>query len=273
MTALLLPALAAVLLWWVSTGLVLWLVRRPERAFGPALAIGIAPALAAAVVLAVAAREATVAGAYLGFGAALVIWGWHEAAFLTGHAAGPRRTPCPPHASGWTRFRAAAETLIWHELALLATAVVTATLTWGAPDQTGVLTFLLLLVLRLSTKLNLYAGVPNPPAGLLPERLAHLGSYFRRRPLDTPLLLSTAGAGALACWLTAQALGAPTGGREQTGLALLAALAALGFVEHLFLAAPSPERLLWGWALGDRHTRPTPALAGPKRAGRSGEPA
>lgn len=272
MTALL-PVLAAIGLWWISTGAIFWLVRRPERAFGPALAIGLAPALGAAVVLAFAAREPTVVGAYLGFGAALVIWAWHEAAFLTGHATGPRRTPCPPDASGWTRFRAAVETLIWHELALAATAVVVVALTWGAPDQTGALTFLLLLVLRLSTKLNLYAGVPNPPSGLLPERLAHLGSYFRRRPLDTPLLLSTAGAGALAVWLAVAALGAPIGGREQTGLALLAALAALGFVEHLFLAAPSPERLLWGWALGDRHTRPTPVLAGPKRAGNSGEPA
>lgn len=272
MTALL-PVLAAIGLWWISTGLVFRLVRLPERAFGPALAIGVAPALGAAVVIAVAAREDGVAGAYLGFGAALLIWGWHEAAFLTGHATGPRRTACPAEASGWSRFRAAAETLIWHELALLATAAVVVALAWGAPDQTGAATFVLLLGLRLSTKLNLYAGVPNPPSGLLPERLAHLGSYFRRRPLDAPLLISIAASGALAAWLAALALNAAPGGREQAGLALLATLAALGLVEHLFLAVPSPERLLWGWALGDRHTRPAPVLAGPERAGSSGEPA
>jgi Cu+-exporting ATPase len=61
------------------------------------------------------------AGVWGGFFSALVIWGWHEQAFLLGIVTGPNQTACPPHARGWDRFRLATLTVIHHELALFLT--------------------------------------------------------------------------------------------------------------------------------------------------------
>jgi putative photosynthetic complex assembly protein 2 len=77
--------------------------------------------------------------------------------------------------------------VIHHELALAATAAILVALTWGAPNQTASLTFLLLFGLRLSTKLNIFLGVANPPTTFLPEPLAYLQSYFRRRRFNALL--------------------------------------------------------------------------------------
>jgi len=253
------PLLFAVLAWWFSTGAILWLVRRPAGGGRWAKLSGIVGAAGALVGLALTARDPSALGAYLAFACALAVWGWHEASFLTGWITGPRRTRCPAGASGWRRFRAAAETVLHHEAALAATAVLIAALTWGGPNQTGTLTFALLFALRLSTKFNLFLGVANPPAALLPERLGHLDSYFRRRRLNPLLPVSLAASAGVAALLGWAALRPEATAGESAGLTLLFALAALGLVEHAFLTAPSPERALWGWALG----RPKPlALAG-----------
>ena len=51
-----------------------------------------------------------------------------------------------------------------------------------------------------------------------------------------------------------------TGGAA-TGYALMFGLAALGLLEHGFLMLPSPDRALWGWALGPTKTTTQVALA------------
>ena len=86
------------------------------------------------------AGDASASAAYVGFAAAIVIWGWHEMSFLMGVVAGPNREPCPPDATGWRRFAAATATVIHHELALAATAIMLFALTWGEPNQSAPLT-------------------------------------------------------------------------------------------------------------------------------------
>jgi putative photosynthetic complex assembly protein 2 len=275
MVQLIAPLLFAVALWWASTGAILWLVRRPERSFGPSL-LGLgALALAALLALAWSARTQDAAGAYVGFAAALVLWGWLEASFLTGRMTGPRRGLCPPGLSGWARFRAAAETLIHHEAALVAAAAAVLAISWGGSNPIGAMTFLLLLGLRLSTKLNLFLGVANPPDAILPERLAYLGSYFRRRTLNPLLPLSLVLCAGLSTLFAQAALAPAATSAETAGFGLLLGLAALGLIEHLFLLAPSPERALWGWALAERPARaPVLALAGgnPEQSTTGGRP-
>ena len=246
------PLVFAVLAWWFSTGAILWLVRGSQQRTRWSLLLGGLGAAAALVGLAVTARDPSTWGAYAAFGCALAVWGWHEASFLTGWITGPRRTASPPGLSGWSRFCVASETVMHHEVALAATGLAIVALTWGAPNQTGALTFGLLFFLRLSAKLNIFLGVANPPTALLPEPIVHLASYFRRRPMNPLLPLSLAASAATAALFAWGALRPEAGAGEQAGMTLLFAMAALGLLEHAFLTAPSPERALWGWALGRR---------------------
>ena len=253
------PLVIAALVWWFSTGAILWLVRLPRRTFGWSLGLYAVAAAVATVGVMIAARDASVSGAYVAFGCALVVWGWHEMGFLMGKLTGPRRTACPFGAQGWKRFTLSAETVIHHEIALALTAVLFVALTWGQPNQTGTLTFLLLFGMRLSTKLNIFLGVPNPPITFLPSGLNYLRSYFRRARFNALFPLSL-GLSIVVTLLLGDAALSSTGG-AQVGYALMFMLAALGLLEHGFLMLPSPDHALWGWALGHRHgAKPKPAV-------------
>ncbi len=248
------PLAVALVLWWASTGALLWLVRRPERTFAPMLGLGGVVAVAALAAAWLSRGDMGEVGVYTAFAAALIVWGWHEAAFLMGVLTGPKA------AVGGGRFRAAAAAVIHHEVALAATLAVLAGLTWGGANQTAPLTFAALFALRLSSKFNLFLGVPNPPTALLPSRLAHLAQHFRRRAFNPLMPVSLAVAGTAAVLLARAALAPGATPGEATAAALLFTLVALGLIEHLFLLMPSPDRALWGWALG-RKTEPTLALA------------
>lgn len=253
------PILAMLALWWISTGAILVLGERSAaaRRISFALASGLAMGALAAVFL---LRDAVApAGAYAGAVAALVLWGWHEMSFLFGYVTGPNRTPCPAGLTGWPRFRAATATLIHHELAIAATVLVLAGLSVGAPNQVALQTFALLFALRLSSKFNLFIGAPHFTDGFLPARLAHLRSYFSARPAGWFFGFSTTAIAALAATLFYHAAVAASP-FEMAACALLGALAALGAIEHLFLALPLPDAALWRWLLPARDPRRTPDL-------------
>ncbi|MCA3700125.1 MAG: DUF3623 family protein, partial [Brevundimonas sp.] len=84
------PLIVAAGLWWASTGLILWLVRRDAASFGASLALGAVVACAAMLALWLSADDTTPGGAYVAFGAAMAVWGWHEMGFLMGKLTGPR---------------------------------------------------------------------------------------------------------------------------------------------------------------------------------------
>lgn len=242
-----LPLLYALAIWFLGTGAVFWLDRRGGAARGRTAFILLSLAGGAALYGLVAASSMTGSvAAYLGFTCALVIWGWHEFAFLAGLVTGPRRAELPEGVTGFHRFRLAALTLIWHELALAVTAIGLVALTWGEPDQTGTLTFLLLFAMRLSTKLNIFAGVPHLAEELFPARLAYMKSYFRKRPAGLSFVILLALATGLATALGRAALDA--GPADVAGLTLLFGLALLALVEHLFLVLPWRDAALWRWA-------------------------
>lgn len=242
------PLFFALVMWFIGTGAVVWLDSRPQATFGTSFHLaGVVAAVATAGVW-WSAKDASWSGAYLGFAAAILIWGWHEMGFLMGFVAGPNRLPCPPGATGWERLKLATATVIHHEIAIAATALLLFALTWRAPNQAAPLTFLLLFVLRLSAKFNLYLGVPNLSDEVFPAHLAYLKSYFRKRSFNALLPVSLIGSAALAwiAWATAEAAPAQSGAAVTA--TLLAALAALGVVEHLFLVLPLRDAKMWRWA-------------------------
>jgi putative photosynthetic complex assembly protein 2 len=204
---------------------------------------------AAAWGLVASARDASPHGAVLAFTCAIGVWGWHELSFLTGLISGPRIAPCPPDALGWRRFRLAVSTLIYHEIALAATAAAIVALTWGQPNQIGCWIFLVLLVSRLSAKLNLFLGVPSFSAEFFPEHLCYLTSYLRKRPMNALFPISIVAGLALVWAEAAMVLDPAATAFAVVGFSLMFALTALAIIEHAFMVLPLPDTALWRWAL------------------------
>lgn len=240
-----LPVLFVVVAWFVSTGIVIALDRLPAHTFRWSLTAAGVVALGGVALARHVAADTTPRGAYLGFAAALAVWGWHEMSFLMGVVTGPRRVPLPRGTIGWARFRMAAATLIWHEIALAATAVALLALTWGQPNQTAAITFAALFALRLSAKFNIFLGVPNLTVDFLPAQLSYLKSYFRVAPFNPLFPVSVAVATTAAVLLAEAAAASDTA----AGLTMLATLIALGVLEHGFLVLPVPDAALWRWAM------------------------
>jgi putative photosynthetic complex assembly protein 2 len=241
--------LYTIFVWWFSTGAILWLDRLPRATYRWSLLAASIVAVAAAAGLVLSLDQATPVGALTAFTCALALWGWHELSFLTGFVTGPRRALCPPHVSGWRRFSLAAATLIYHEIALAVTALVLAAISWGHPNSVGGWTFLVLLVCRLSAKLNLFFGVPHFSDSILPDHLQHLKSYLAKRSMNPLLPVSIMAGGTLAAFAALRALAVEATPFEATGFSLIFTLTALALIEHGFMIVPLPDAALWTWAL------------------------
>ena len=242
-----LPPLFAIIIWWLGTGIVMLLDGMPRRTHRVSLVISTLIALAALVCIARSANNTGVAGAYAAFTCAVLVWGWHELAFLTGWLTGPRKDACSAPLHGPTRFSEAVQTILWHELAIIAMGLGIAALTWGAANQVATWTFGLLWVMRLSAKFNLFLGVRNRGEEFLPPHLLYLASYFRRRKFNALLPLSLLVGTAAAVATIGSAIDAS--GAERIGLLLVASMLVLALIEHVLLVTPLPPTLLWRWAL------------------------
>jgi putative photosynthetic complex assembly protein 2 len=247
-----LPVLFTLFLWWFSTGLILYLDGLPRHTFRWSL-LGVTLVQALALYgLAVSGADTRVAGAYLAFGCALLVWAWVEMTFLMGWITGPRRAPCPEGCTGRQRFGYAVLALLYHELAIIACAAAVIALTWRQPNQVGTWTFLILWGMRLSTKLNVFLGVRNLNEEWLPEPLQHLRSFFTQKPMNLLFPVSVTAATAIATLLIQRLLEADIGAFEVVGLTLLATLTVLAILEHWFLVLPLPFEALWHWGLRSR---------------------
>lgn len=245
-------AIYTVLVWWLSTGVILYLNGLP-RSLHPAL-MGAATVLLGIALWGVAATAADtrVSSVYLAFTATIVVWAWQELGFLLGYVTGPRRIPCPPGAQGWARVGYAVQAILWHELALLSLGISIGLLTWHQPNTVALWTFAALWVMRLSAKLNVFLGVPNVFENFLPAHLRYMASYFRRRPSNS-FFASSVIAGtlaAVAAWGEATALNASP--FQSAAAALVASLLSLAVLEHWFMVLRLPTEQLWRWGLRSR---------------------
>jgi len=242
------------LLWWLSTGLILVVTGLPRRRSATTMAWAGLMLAGALWGLVHSRNDSTPTGAYCAFSCALLVWAWQETAFLLGIVTGPRRSICPPQARGWPRARLAFLTIAHHELALVLLALAVWAAVGDGSNRVGSWTYLALWALRQSAKLNLFLGARNLSEAFLPEHLKYLHSYFRRAALNPllplSLLLIGAGAGQVGWQLAAL----PAGAAGVPGLALLETLLVLGALEHVLLVLPfNPERL-WQWGLSLRQS-------------------
>lgn len=233
--------LFALLVWWGATQALIWLVRLAGRTTLNiiALVLGLGSFWAAILTADITSQ----AGAFAGFGAGLGLWAAFEIAFLSGAVVGiPTRSDQPTLLGrAWAAFQA----IIWHELALAGTLIVLAAVTIGAANPVALYAFALLWIMRISAKLNLFLGVRNHCAELLPLPIRHLSRHFRLARMNALLPFSVLAGTLGAAFLLRVALDPSTGSGEATGAALLAVLVALGTAEHWLMVTPFSPLRLW----------------------------
>lgn len=260
------PCLFALFIWWFSTGLVILLDRKVGLAEPVRRVSGLAIVALSIAVMVWSADIASTQAAYMGFLAGITLWGWHELGFLSGRVTGPNPVPCPPGLAGFARFKAALGTILWHELAIAATALVLIFVFQDAVNTVCLATFLILWALRLSAKINIFLGVPNMTVDLLPENLDFLKSHFRKRSMNWFFPVSVIAATVTAGWLAHGAFQPGATPFEVTSSALLATLVALGMIEHWFMVLPVPDAALWRWVPGVNMTSDKPQTNQPMAA-------
>ena len=244
-----LPVLYALLFWWLTTGVLLYLHRLPASTYRWSL-LGMTVVAAAALYGHFVTSAATdVLSAYLAFLCGVVLWGWLEIGYFTGLIAGPHSERCPEACSAWRRFGLAVRTSLFHELGILVTAAVLLAIAWDQPNQVGVWSFVVLWLMRWSAKLNLFLGVPNLNEHWLPEHMQFLSSYMVKRPMNLLFPVSVSAATVVLGLLVQVASEDATSDFDRAGFMLVSSLLALGILEHWFLVLPPSEEVLWRWAL------------------------
>jgi putative photosynthetic complex assembly protein 2 len=234
--------------WWFGTGVILWLDRLPPASFRWSLLGWTMLLILSFKGVYESMREVSVANAYLAFGSVILMWGWHELAFLTGWITGPRKVALTENAQGWQRFKESVQVMLHHELALLINFGILWMMQVDQPNHVALCTYALLWFMRLSAKLNLFFGVPQNGAQYLPPHLVYLASYFRTRLITPWFVISISAAIGTWCWLVWQAQQGAMA--ITTGWVMLATLLGLAIVEHLIMIFPLPLERLWGWAMG-----------------------
>jgi putative photosynthetic complex assembly protein 2 len=247
-----LPALYALFIWWFSTGVIMYLDGLPQKTFKWSI-IGATILMVFSLWGVYASRnDASVAGAYCAFSCGLLAWGWQEISFYMGFVTGTRKQPCPEGCSGWKHFGHAIQTSLWHELAIIASGIVIVALTWGAKNQIGMWTFMVLWWMHQSAKLNVFLGVRNLNEEFLPDHLQFLKSFLTKKPMNLLFPLSITISTVILVKLV-QAAHQVHGSRfDAAGFCFLAMLMGLAIVEHWLLMLPLPAAALWGWSLKSR---------------------
>ena len=246
------PALYTVLLWWFSTGVILYLNGLPRATHKWTFAAATVLLGVSLLGVAASASDTRVSGAYLAFTAALMVWAWQEVGFLLGYVTGPRRLACPPGARGWRRVGHAVMAILYHELALIVLGAAILALTWQQPNQLALWTFGVLWLMRLSAKLNVFLGVRNLNEQFLPEHLRYMHSYFRQRPSNALFPVSVIAVTALAAAAWHSAVAMSFGAFEVTAFSFVAMLLSLALLEHWFMVLPLPSEKLWDWGMRSR---------------------
>ena len=246
MTLYALPVLFTLSLWWGSTGVILKLVRLPRGSF-PVSMLGMTVVLYAGMQGLWNTRDdVSVGGAFVAFASGMGVWAWVETSFLLGYVTGPRRQPCETGCKGPNHFWHSVAAILWHEVTIAVGMILVGLLTRGGANDVGWATFMLLWIMRLSAKLNLFLGVPNRGEQFLPPHLQYLKSFFGAQRINFLFPVAVTAITALAGWLIAQ-LAANPNEFQASGYTLLLTLVLLALVEHWFMVLPWDSERLWQW--------------------------
>jgi putative photosynthetic complex assembly protein 2 len=234
--------------WWGSTGAVIYLDGLPETTFRWSFLGAAVLGVAGLWAIAATANDGSTAGAYTAFTGALAVWAWNEVAFLMGYITGPRPRSCPPDVTPSERFSYAIQAIGYHEVALAISGLVVWWVASAGTNTVAPLTFAILWAMRLSTKINIFLGVPNVAEELLPRGLRFLTSYFRKGPVNALFPATVTAATLLLAVLIWLVIDAATAAAA-VGMTLLTTLMALAVLEHWLLVLPIRVERLWSWGM------------------------
>ncbi len=242
---------AAVLVWFVSTGAILLTIRQISSTGGASARLspviwGIPFLIFGCVGAGLSLEDTSVQGVYLGFVSALAIWGWFELAFLAGVITGPNKSPLPHGARGGLRFVHAIGALAYNIAALTAVLLGLYAVSVNASNQIAFGVCGILFLVRLMANLNLFFGVPGINVEAVPAHMEYLKTYFLRQepswffPLSIIVLCGLTG-------LFVERLFEAGEPRLIITSALLASLCGLALLEHCMMLIPQADAKLWRW--------------------------
>jgi len=165
-----------------------------------------------------------------------------------GFLTGPSKQACPEGIGEWRRFWLALKTSLYHEIAIVAFAILLIYLTFDKQNPLAGYTFVTLWLMRWSAKLNLFLGVLNYNSDWLPSGLGYLKSYvrFRRMNILFPLSVSVGIAAATFFFLNSQSSNTDA---SSFGSTIIGVLIVFAVLEHCFLMLPINDAVLWNWVL------------------------
>lgn len=250
-----LPILYMMFLWWFSTGTIMAVYGRRQDVTRLFFVLYTLAALVAFAVLLRVRQQMDPDGVYAAVTCAIVIWGWHVTGYYLGFVSGPRDSHealtqiRDVHTLGLkARFTLAFRASLHHEVLALGTGVLIAALTWGQPNQWTLWLYLTLWLMHGSARLNVFLGVRNFNADLLPEAMHYLKHIVGKRDFNMFFPFSMVLAGTAVMVLIYQAIMPGVTTAYAMGASMVATTIVLGMLEHGLLVLPLPV-MLWGWGL------------------------
>ena len=242
----------ALFIWWASTVAIIYLDGLKPHTFKYSLAGMTVVTIASLYGLYLTKNDPTVRGAYIAFTCGLLAWGWQECSFYMGMVTGPRKQACPENCKGWAHFGHAIQTSLYHELAIIASAILVVALTWGGANQIGTWTFMILWWMHQSAKLNVFLGVRNLNEEFLPEHLTFLKGFLNKKAMNLLFPFSVTISTVITVIVAMRAFAGDATAFEQVGYSFLTAMMALAILEHWMLVLPMPAGKLWNAGLKSR---------------------
>lgn len=168
----------AIVLWWVSTGAIIVLYRRPAWTYDATFGLYTVVAALAAVTLYLTRNATTLWAVYAAFSAGTLLWGWNLAAYYTGTITGFRVVHTGNALTDAERFKYAVITGAGHEAMSVLLVVGCVWGAWGATNLAGFGCVVFFYTLHMLSKLVIYFGVPNFSGAWLPAHLQSITAYF-----------------------------------------------------------------------------------------------
>lgn len=250
------PVLFVILLWWSSTGAILWLARGTDKQMNPRLMIMTLICALGFSGLIISTAYNAVWAVYLAFVSALIIWGWVEFTFLAGLITGGTNRTCPQNIDETSRFVHAFKAINYHEFTLLGALIIIGLIDMTGGSAMASKTFACMWLMRIGAKFAIFSGVPKLSVDMMPERLFYLQSYFRADRIGWGFWGSIIGCSIFFAAGLYALLNIDYNAVAQTQITMLTALVGLAVLEHFFMVLPVADSRLWSWAMPKRKIKP-----------------
>jgi putative photosynthetic complex assembly protein 2 len=227
-----------VLLWAASTALIFFLDSLPQKTFKYSMTAATLLLALSFLGIYIWRNDTSTVAIIASFTASMLVWGWMEMSLYMGYVTGPRKHACPQGCQGAKHFGHAVAVNLWHELAIIAGAAIL----WSLDNQMALWTYVMLWLMHLSARLNVFLGVRNVSAEFVPEHMAILRSFLRKKNMNPLFPVSCIALTALIIWL------AFNSGSQSLPYTIAATLAVIGLLEHILLMLPLPVEKLWHWS-------------------------